>query len=79
VLELVAGGRGDGDIGMEGEALQARTARLGFVNDGGRRAQPADRVTGPRTAGEKDEWWFALAQHDMAHDDGPGAVIALEA
>lgn len=52
VLELVAGGRGDGDIGMEGEALQARTARLVFVDDGGRRAQPADRVTGPRTAGD---------------------------
>jgi hypothetical protein len=26
VLELVAGGRGDGDIGMEGEALQARSS-----------------------------------------------------
>jgi hypothetical protein len=52
VLQLVAGVRGDGDIGMKGEALQARKPRFLFVGDGGRRAQPADRVTGPRTAGD---------------------------
>jgi hypothetical protein len=33
MLELGPGVRGDGDIGLEGEALQASTARLLFVDD----------------------------------------------
>jgi hypothetical protein len=52
VLKRGPGVRGDGDIGLEGEALQASTARLVFVDDGGRGAQPADRVTGPRPASD---------------------------
>ena len=44
------GMRGLGHVGVQGEALEARTAGFGFVDAGGRRAKATDGMTGAGAA-----------------------------
>ncbi len=53
VLQSVSSVSWECHIGVQGEALQASTTRFLHVLDGGRRAQTAHGMTGPRTAGHK--------------------------
>jgi hypothetical protein len=48
VLELVAGVRSDGDIGMQGDAFQARTPARGLRSQA--RELPSHGLRAPRTA-----------------------------